>query len=199
MLLWWLVALVFRWRIQFGIQTLLVMTLAVALPFSWLAVEIKKAREQKEAANEIAKRGGSVLYEWEVDAQYIPLHDAQAPGPGLLRSLLGDDFCMRVVVVWIRGDSVEKDPESLQHVKGLNSLHALHIWSPEVSDAGLLNLKGLNELQDLDLYSTHVSDDGLRQLMRLNQLRQLNLVNTKVSKDGVKKLQQALPNCHIIH
>ena len=35
---------------------------------------------------------------------------------------------------------------------GLNKLHALHIWSREVSDAGLVNLQGLNELEDLDLY-----------------------------------------------
>ena len=38
MLLWFVVALLFRWRFQFSIWSLLVLTVAVALPFSWLAV-----------------------------------------------------------------------------------------------------------------------------------------------------------------
>ena len=46
MLFWFLFALVFRWRFQFSILFLLVLTLVVALPFSWLATEMKAAREQ---------------------------------------------------------------------------------------------------------------------------------------------------------
>ena len=46
MLAWFLVALILRRRFQFGLSTLLVLTVAVALPFSWLAVEMRKAREQ---------------------------------------------------------------------------------------------------------------------------------------------------------
>ena len=48
MLAWCLVALTFRRRFQFGIRTLLVLTLAVALPFSWLGVEMRRAREQRD-------------------------------------------------------------------------------------------------------------------------------------------------------
>ena len=35
MFLWFLAALVFRWRFQFSILALLVLTLVVAVPFSW--------------------------------------------------------------------------------------------------------------------------------------------------------------------
>jgi len=213
MLLWFLVALVFRFSFQFGIRSLLTLTVAIAIPCSWLAVQMRAAKRQKEAVEAIENLGGSVEYEWQVDTNYVPRLNAQPPGPEWLRKLLGDDFLMPVEVLYFGGVSVEKDPESgqstfvcksvtdtaLQHVKGLNKLHALYIWSPEASDAGLVNLKGLNELQDLDLYGTPVSDDGLKQLMGLNQLRQLNLRHTKVSRDGVQKLQQALPNCEIEH
>ena len=58
MLLWFLVALVFRRRFQFGIRTLLVLTVAVALPCSWLAEEMKKAREQSQAVRAIEKLSG---------------------------------------------------------------------------------------------------------------------------------------------
>ena len=36
--------LVFRWRFQFSIRSLLVLVVAVAVPCSWLAVEMKRAR-----------------------------------------------------------------------------------------------------------------------------------------------------------
>ena len=59
MLIWFVVALVFRWQLQFGIRSLLALTLAVALPCSWLAVEMKAAREQQSAAEAIKKLGGA--------------------------------------------------------------------------------------------------------------------------------------------
>ena len=34
--------LIFRWRFQFSIRSLLVLTVAVAVPCSWLAVEVKE-------------------------------------------------------------------------------------------------------------------------------------------------------------
>jgi len=37
MLLWFIVALVFRWHFQFGIRSLLVLVVVVAVPCSWLA------------------------------------------------------------------------------------------------------------------------------------------------------------------
>ena len=53
MLLWFLAALVFRLRFQFSILSLLVLVVAVALPFSWLATEMKAARKQREAVEQI--------------------------------------------------------------------------------------------------------------------------------------------------
>ena len=47
--LWLLVALIFRRRFQFGLRMLLALTVAVALPFSWLAVEMRQA-ERCQAA-----------------------------------------------------------------------------------------------------------------------------------------------------
>ena len=61
MLLWWVLALRFRWRFQFSIRSLLVLTVAVAIPCSWLAVEMKRAREQREAVEGIVRLGGGVL------------------------------------------------------------------------------------------------------------------------------------------
>ena len=58
MLLWFIVSLLFRWRFQFSIRSLLVLTVAVAMPCSWLGVEMKKAREQRNAGAAIDNLGG---------------------------------------------------------------------------------------------------------------------------------------------
>ena len=51
MFLWFLAALIFRWRFQFSIRSLLLLTVVVAIPCSWLAVEM-------EAGEETAGGGG---------------------------------------------------------------------------------------------------------------------------------------------
>ena len=58
MLVWFAVALVFRWRFQFSIRSLLVMAVVVALPFSWLAAEMQAAKRQAEVADWIQNAGG---------------------------------------------------------------------------------------------------------------------------------------------
>ena len=64
MFVWLVVALLFRCRFQFTLRSLLVLTVAVAIPFSWLAVEMKWEREQKAAAMAIVmKTGGNVTSE----------------------------------------------------------------------------------------------------------------------------------------
>jgi len=89
MLLWLAVALVFRWRFQFSIRSLLVLTVAVALPCSWLAVEMKAAREQSAAAQEFRTLNGWATYEYQwVDPRTV----AVPRGPAWLRNLLGDDL-----------------------------------------------------------------------------------------------------------
>ena len=45
-------ALILRWRFQFSIRSLFILTVAVAFPFSWLAAEMKKAREQRATVDE---------------------------------------------------------------------------------------------------------------------------------------------------
>ena len=63
MFLWLTVALCFRWRFQFSLRSLLVLTVVVSIPFSWLAVEMKRAREQREAAKEVQSLGGIVMHD----------------------------------------------------------------------------------------------------------------------------------------
>ena len=85
---------------------MLVLTVAVALPCSWLEVEMKSALEQKDLVDAIRKFDGFVAYDWQCD----PSGDngqvnAQPSRPQCLRKFLGDDFFASVV--WLASNSNE--------------------------------------------------------------------------------------------
>ncbi len=155
MLLWFVAALVFRWRFQFSIRSLLALVVAVALPCSWLAVEMKKAREQRNAVvaiRESEQRAAVCEYYYE----YHWSNDAPGPsGPAWLRKLLGDDFFNEVVFVELR------DYAHTENLRCLANLEFLGLGSTNVTDEKLECLKWLPRLEVLDLRSTHITDEGL--------------------------------------
>ena len=87
LLLWFLVCLVFRWRFQFSIRSLLVLAAAVAVPCSWLAVELKNAREQHAAVKEWEKAGCVTLYRIACLAPGV-----KPDAPAWLRKLASNEF-----------------------------------------------------------------------------------------------------------
>ncbi len=92
MFVWFLAALVFRLRFQFSIRSLLVLAVVVAIPCSWLATEMKKAREQREAVEGIWKAGGMVSYDYQLDPDGGVTPFAKPRAPAWLRRIVGDDF-----------------------------------------------------------------------------------------------------------
>ena len=44
---WLIASMILHWRFQFSIRTLLLLMLAVAIPFAWLSAEMKRANEQR--------------------------------------------------------------------------------------------------------------------------------------------------------
>ncbi len=226
MVAWFGVALLFRRRFQFGIRTLLMLTLAAALPFSWLAVQAKYAKCQKNAAQAIRRMDGSVCYDYQFEDR-----DAAIPWPKWLIGLLDVDFFSDVVGVEFdvryenrlvppdqrsgRGIFVGSiylteddgmifpkltDAEFGESVKGLPRLEVLTCRHADVTDGCLAHLKGLAHLRKLHLLFAHgVSDAGLEYLKGLTQLKDLQFYDTEVTVAGLKDLQRALPNCEICY
>ena len=187
MLLWFIASLLFRWRFQFSIRSLLVLTVAVAIPCSWLAVEMKKAKGQREVVNEVTSAGGGVQYDWEFDAGGNLLPNAKPSGPGWLRNPLGDDFFSNVIHVWIGNTKVTD--EGLERLKGFTQLQGLSLERTRVTDKGLEHLKGLMQLQVLLLDNTQVTDKGLEHLKGLTELYALSLIHTQVTDKGLEHLK----------
>lgn len=185
MVLWFVASLVFRWRFQFSIRSLLVLTVAVAAACSWLAVEMKKAREQRGALQAIEKElFGLTLFDYQLDSSGQLMSPAEPKEPAWLRDALGEQFFRSPVYVSLNQDNVDTWWAAGEDYR-------------MISDADLAHLAGFTQLRFLFLVRTRVTDTGLDQLKGFAQLRYLNVQNTNVTDAGVAKLQQALPDCKI--
>ncbi len=204
-----------RWC-QFSLRSLLVLMLLVSVGMSYLAVRMQRARRQSEVVETVRKMGGVVCY----DSQEPPFTQPRAPGPTLLRYLLGEDFFGTVVRVDFNSrppaddglECLQELPQlkmlsldkagvtdaGLEHLGGLTKLEFLGLSGTQTTDAGLENLERLTGLRDLVLRETQITNAGLEHLKGLSQLELLDLRGTRVTDEGVKRIQQALPNCTII-
>jgi hypothetical protein len=227
MLLWFvlMLALRFRWQFQFSIRTLLILAVIVAIPCSWMAVEMKKAREQREAVDIVRRLGGVVLYNHDSRTAIKP-NPGPPPGPVWLRELFGDDFFASVAAVELNrtpvtdaelvslqgmpqlqnaslGDTQVTDA-GLVHLKGLTQLLMLSLDNTQITDVALEHLKGMPQLVFLSLGNTHVTDAGLKHLKGLPQLQALCLYNTQITDAGLVYLKRlpelrflTLTNTHV--
>ena len=189
------VALVFRRRFQFGIRSLLVLVVAVAVPCSWLAVGIEKGQGAKGSGGGDWKSVAEVEYDWEYEQENIRPF-CRPPAQTMLRNLLGDDFFDDVVLVFYDlpyspDEAVPFTDSCLVQVKELKRLKHLPLRQSQVTDAGLVHLAGLTQLQDLALDRTQVTDEGLAKLAGLSQLEELSLNNTRVTDAGLAHLRRS--------
>jgi len=222
MVFWFIIAVIFHRWFQFSICSLLVLVVVVAIPYSWLAVEMQRASEQRKAVEGIERLGECVAYGYKFDRHggQWPLLSEELPGSLWLRRLLGDDFFADVVGVSAHESEVndailehlrvlprlrevclqscQVSEKGVEFVGDLANLRELLLDGSNVSDEGLEHIAGLIQLDTLQLADTHVTDSGLEHLTRLAQLQFLDLSGTQVTNEGVKKLQQALPNCEIM-
>jgi hypothetical protein len=157
--------------------------LLVSLVMSWVAVRMKKARQQREAVEEIQKRGGRVRYDYQPSMAAI----AEPPGRAWLRNLLGKDFFASVVEVALFPPG--PSDASFEHLKSLAQLRGLSLIGPCFTDASLKHLKGLTNLRSLELDETSVTDAGLEHLKALTRLESLSIDRARVNGAGFAHLR----------
>ena len=127
--------------------------------------------KQRDVIHAIAKLDGSFCYDYQADANWSILPNAEAPGPAWIRSLLGEDFFAEVVRVRLRGGEVTDT--TLEQLDDLNQLQDLDLGGPQITDAALEHLRGMKQLRSLNLAGTQVTCPGLRQIKGLNQLQEV--------------------------
>ena len=225
--LWFVIAIIVRWRFQFSIRALLVLTVVVALPLGWLTEQMKKARIQKEAVTAIGQMEGTVSYDWQIYRMATaakdgaawrdrvglnwetydfgnypgddPFPNGQLPEPEWLRNLMGTDFFAAVISVSIGFPSnIRVTNDDLAYLESLTTLQVLMIDSEKVTDAGLIHLNGLTQLRELYVSGRRVTDDGLKQLRHLTRLHYLCISETAVTGVGMEYLT-GLPELRALH
>ncbi len=174
MLLWFAASLVFRWRFQFSVGSLMVLAVVVATLCGWFGVEKKEATEQKEAVAGIEKLKGFVSYDYMGDS-------GEWRGRARLRGLLGDDFFWEVVHADIYNDA------QAAYLKGLAYLPALELW--DLTCDGLENLKALPRLKELELSGTQITSNYLRKLSGVTDLQELTLDGDQVTDSVLEGLK----------
>ena len=184
MLLWLVAALVFRRRFQFSIRSLLIMVLVIAIPSSWMTVEMKKAREQQSARTAFRRFPGGTMYDYESSGLKI-----KSPAPNWLCRSLGDDFFAHVEGVCLGCNKRFTDAD-MAYLESLPRLKRLTLGNANITDIGLPHLAGLTELEHLTLASSQVDDDGLECLTGLTHLRILGLSYTKVTDAGLEHINR---------
>ncbi len=187
MLLWWIAGLIFGWRFQFGIRSLLMLCLACSIAVGWMAAEMRRAERQAAVIEWINGSNGAIAYDWQVDPIGLPLlQRSEPPGSGWLRNVLGVDFFSRVFQVYLIEAKVTD--AGLETLKDLGTVQDLILIGPAITDAELVHIKGLTTLRSLNLEETHVTDAGLENLIGMRQLWSLSLEGTKVTDAGLEQL-----------
>jgi hypothetical protein len=172
-------SLLFRWRFQFSIRSLLVLVIAVAIPCSWLAAKMQQAGRQRQAIALVQSLGGVVHEERYVPDLLQTLH-----------GLLPDVFFAEIHFVEFDSKSnAVSDAHLDELVKLLPHIDILLLSSTNVTNAGMETLNGLNELNYLSLSNTKVTDVGLERLSGLKQLHMLFVDNTEITDAGLERLK----------
>ena len=196
MLLWLTAALLFRWRFQYSLRSLLVLVVVVAVPCSWLATQMQAASRQQEAVEATRNLG------WWVDQEIVTTK--VLPGTEWLQTLLGDAFFAEVIEVRV-GDAAgwsQGLPElwlyrspfteaRLRRWRGPTQIHPLDLSKirATVTDAGLANLKAMTQLEELYLVGMAITDTNVEYLKELTRLQVLVLTSPNVTDSGLKHLK----------
>lgn len=184
----------FNWRrlFQFRLRTLLVLTTIIAIALGWWS---HKARRQREALEAFWELGGGSTY--DVSLPWTGGKQDPPKWPQWLLDNIDEDYLAGVDFLTLEDTRVTD--ADLQHLENLTALQELILDNTQTTDAGLQHIKGLTTLQEISLRNTTVSDAGLECLSALKALDILVVRDTQVTKAGVARLQEALPNCTIIH
>ena len=158
---------------QFGLRTLLLTVVVVAVPCGWMGRELERARHQRELVERVSR--------------YNYLDGGQRLVPKWLRKSLGEDFFAELEGVVLEDSETHA---SLTHLRGLTNLRSLYLMGTPVTDDGLAHLRGLKNLRFLDLTGTKITDAGLSHLRGLTNLQSLDLTGTKITDAGLAHLRE---------
>ena len=174
MLLWWTAGLIFGWRFQFGIRSVLAFCLACSVVVSWFAVEWKDARRQADMVEWMKGSGVSANYDWDAMRTTNLITNRRAAGTTLAAESGGCGFLLSGCC---DHSGTKITDAELEQLKGLTQLREL-VTQPLNQD----HRRGAVTPQRTCL--THITDVGLKYVSGFSQLQSLNLSGTRITVSG---------------
>ena len=179
-----------KWRIQFGLRFIIVLTFLVAMGLSvYRRYNAYKAFDAIQGRAEYVRpeptaRGWSRLFDDSIyNVHHLSFH-------GIL-DIDDRDVSHVAKLPSIRRLSLHRTQvtdESTKHISGLTELEALSFQGTAITDKGLANFKRLKNLKSLSLRQTQVTNKGMLHLTGLTNMEELMLDGTQVDLSGIAKL-----------
>ncbi len=191
-----------RSQFRYRLSSLLLATVAIALPFGWLSLQMRESRQQAVAIKAVRDAGGHVIY-----------HGKQRPAQTALTDLLGGDFFAEAEAVEFRRGVDPFDAFAIAHqdldqvsnygdleraavlqmTKGLTDIKRLMFSTGQqvnINDDDVVRFKAFERLEVLQMGRSQVTDAGLASLAELTTLWSLNVSNTEVGDESVASLSR---------
>lgn len=134
-------------RLRFSLRTLLILTFLLAIPFAWLAVEMRESSRQRAVVKELEQAGATVLFQDGI-------------------------FChVRGVCI----SRCQDADQIIEWTGSLPDVTEVYLQSSEFSNDALQHWANHPKLERIDLKWTSINDEGLKHLSTLPNLRSLKL------------------------
>jgi hypothetical protein len=181
------------WWHAISVRQLLVLVLALAIVFGWVA---QMAREQRRAKELIMRHNGVFFYDFE--PQNATPHTRKTWVPAWLQRAIGEDYFHDVT--WVRIEGELFGDADLERLKVLDRIEALGLEETAITDAGLRQLRGRKALKALWIGGNWIGDAGIDNLdlASMPQLEILEIRCTLVSDAKLEEIKRRFPKLMIL-
>lgn len=186
--------------LQFRLSWLMVVVTIASMGFAFVAQQLTRARNVRQAVDEVRKAGGEVFLT-ERNSLITKVSD-----------LLGEDLGAGVTEVRFQGTESVMRPnlaplahfselkcltfynadirdEDMVHLSELRQIEQLEITGEQLTNAGLRHIEKMTRLVSLlSIDCPRIDDDGLASLSGFHRLIQLDLSRTRISGRGLQYL-----------
>lgn len=179
-------------RFRFGMRTLFVAVVVLAVALAYVANRVAVMRGQRAAISGITRTGGTFHWDYEFAddgslRSKLFRTDVPPPGPTWLRRFAGDDVFTDIEYVqWLDNATVTDD--DLAVLSELPGLRTILIGEAGLTDDALIHLAHVPDLEVFCFRGDGITNRRIQQIASLKKLRQLTLINARIDDDAISEI-----------